>query len=254
VILDCRFQKLECDIKGRDPMGAARRNTPRKTEYPSTDGKPFAESDWHREVMMALIQMLDYWFADALDVYTSGNLLVYYVPGDKHKRVSPDVFVVVGVRKKNRPYFLAWDEGKTPAVVIEVTSKTTKKEDLLKRRLYQDVLKVKEFFLFDPLGDYLEPRLQGYQLRKNGFVSIDPLDGRVPSSVLNLHLEADGTNLRLYNPRTKTWLMTPHERAELANRTAAAASRAPRTEVGMRRLRDEFEQMRLMIAGCKGSA
>src|ERR1700730_8973528 len=116
----------------------------KKMEYPSRDGKPFGETDWHRRVMMALLHMLNHWFADRRNIYVSGNLLVYYVPGDKRQRVSPDVFVVFGVPKMNRPYFLVWEEGKAPSVVIEVTSKATKKEDLLKKKvLYQDVLKVK---------------------------------------------------------------------------------------------------------------
>src|SRR5438445_12266336 len=97
---------------------------PRKTDYPTSDGKPMAETDWHRKVMIALIQVLDHWFAGKPMVYVSGNMLVYYVPGDKRRHVSPDVFVVVGVRKKDRDYFLIWEEGKAPTLVIEVTSKS----------------------------------------------------------------------------------------------------------------------------------
>ena len=33
-----------------------------------------AETDRHRNVMMALIQVLGYWFADKTDVYVSGNM------------------------------------------------------------------------------------------------------------------------------------------------------------------------------------
>src|SRR4030081_1006319 len=133
-------------------------------EYPTSDGKPMEETDWTRNLMMALIQVLQHWFAAKSDVYVSGNMLVYYVPGDKRRHVSPDVFVVVGVRKHDRDYFLVWEEGKTPTVVIEVTSKSTMQEDLKKKMvLYKDVFKVKEYFLFDPLGDYLKPRLQGYR-------------------------------------------------------------------------------------------
>jgi len=46
-------------------------------------------------------------------------------------------------------------------VVIEYTSKTTRKEDQhTKFVLYRDTLKVKELFLFDPFGDYLQPQFQ----------------------------------------------------------------------------------------------
>ena len=62
--------------------------------YPTTDGKPMAETDIHRELMFALIHRLQYWFADVPKMYVSGNLLLFYVKGNKRKHVSPDVFVV----------------------------------------------------------------------------------------------------------------------------------------------------------------
>ena len=40
--------------------------------YPSSDGKPMAETDKHRKLMMDFIQMLEYHFRDANDVYGSG--------------------------------------------------------------------------------------------------------------------------------------------------------------------------------------
>ena len=55
-------------------------------------------------------------------VYVSGNLLVYYVPGDRLRHLSPDVFVAKGVPKRERLNYLMWEEGKGPDVVIELTS------------------------------------------------------------------------------------------------------------------------------------
>ena len=114
-------------------------------EYPTSDGKPMAETDFHYLLIVALRQMLDFHFADEPMVYVSGNLLMYYVRGNKRKHVSPDVFVVKGVKKKKRLYYLTWAERKTPNAIIEVTSKSTRKEDTdTKFVLYRDVLKVKE--------------------------------------------------------------------------------------------------------------
>jgi Uma2 family endonuclease len=193
----------------------------KRIDYPTSDGKPMAETDWHRIVMTAVIQMLDRWFAGDREIYVAGNMLMYYVPGNKRKHVSPDVFVVFGVPKKLRGCFLVWEEGKAPAVVIEITSKTTKKEDMNKKMvLYREVLKVTEYFLFDPLGDYLKPRLEGYRLHHGTFVSIEQVEGRLPSNMLDLHLQAEGTDLRLYDPRTGTWLPTPDERADQAGQRA----------------------------------
>ena len=45
--------------------------------------------------------------------------------------------------------------------------------------------------------------------------------GRLPSKVLGLHLERDGTQLRLWDPATGERLPTPNERAERAEAEAA---------------------------------
>ena len=48
------------------------------------------------------------------------------------------------------------------------------------------VLGVKEYFLFDPFEDYLDPPIQGYRLRKGAYVPIKPVNGRLPSQVTGL--------------------------------------------------------------------
>jgi Uma2 family endonuclease len=200
--------------------------------YPTSDGQPMAETDLHRDIMVDAIQSLDYFFAERPMVYVSGNLLIYYVQGNKRKHVSPDVFVAFGVPKRKRDYYLTWEEGKNPSVVIEITSSSTRREDVKKKfELYRDVLEVKEYFLFDPRSDYLEPRLTGYRLSKGDYLPIAMVQGRMPSKVLSLQLEPDGTNLRLYDPQTGQWLATPGERAE-------------RLAEENQRLRHELERLR----------
>src|ERR1035438_137247 len=97
--------------------------------YPTTDGKPMAETDFHRDLMYALIHRLQHWFADMPKMYVSGNLLLFYAKGNRRKHLSPDVFVVPGVSKKKRLNFLIWEERRSPAFIIEVTSASTKDED-----------------------------------------------------------------------------------------------------------------------------
>ena len=88
--------------------------------------------------------------------------------------------------------------------MIEVTSKTTRKEDQKKKPiLYRDVLKVAEYFLFDPTEDYLKPPFQGFRLVDGQYVPIEPVLGRLPSTVLGLHLERSGVDLRLFDPTTR---------------------------------------------------
>jgi Uma2 family endonuclease len=89
-----------------------------------------------------------------------------------HKHVPPDVFLVRGIpREKERDYYLTWEEGKGPDLVIELTSRSTKEEDLVEKYgLYQDVLKVPEYFLFDPYAEYLKPPLHGFRLYRGRYV------------------------------------------------------------------------------------
>jgi Uma2 family endonuclease len=190
--------------------------TPTRHDYPTSDGRPIAETDLHRDLMVDLIQTLQMRFADDPMVYVSGNLLVYYVPGDKRRHVSPDVFVVKGVPKRKRDYFLIWEERKGPDAVIELTSRSTRAEDTKRKFALYERLKVPEYFLFDPRAEYLDPPLRGYRLRGGIYVPIRPVAGRLPSKVLGLHLDRDGSQLRLYDPVTQAWIPTPEEEIEQA--------------------------------------
>ncbi len=226
-------------------MATVSSQTVPKNDYPTADGKPMAETDLHRKLMLDLIGTLEKRFLNEPLVYVSGNLLLFYERGNKRRHVAPDVFVVKGVPKGLRDNYLVWEEGKAPQVVIELTSNTTRREDEKKKfELYRDILKVKEYFLFDPKGDYLRPPQQGYSLQKGQYVPIPLLNGRLPSKVLGLHLERDGFVLRLYDPMTGQWLATPEERAtEAEERATEAEERA--TQAEEERLQERAENERL---------
>lgn len=227
-------------------MARVRASVAKELDYPTSDGKPMAETDLHRNLMIELIAALQLWFAANQVVYVSGNLLVFYQPGNRRRHVSPDVFVVRGVPKRQRDNYLIWEEGKAPELAIEITSKTTRREDLGKKfALYQDTLKVQEYFLFDPYEDYLKPPMQGYRLRRGRYVGIKPAEGRLPSEVLGLHLERHGTQLRLYNPATQEWLPTEQERiANTEAQLAQVRDAQQQAEAEIERLRRELEALR----------
>ena len=77
----------------------------RNSGYPTSDGRPMAETDTHRELMIDTIGTLDDFYAADPLVYVSGNLLVYHERGDRLRHVSPDTFVVKGVPKRKRDYY-----------------------------------------------------------------------------------------------------------------------------------------------------
>jgi Uma2 family endonuclease len=218
------------------------------------------ETPQHRDNLAHLIDELKLWYAADPNVYVSGNMFLYYVPGNRRKHVSPDVFVVKSIpRLPERRRYLLWVEGKGPDLVIELTSPSTRKEDVEKKfALYRDVLAVKEYFLFDPLAEYLDPPLQGYRLRQGGYRRMRPLKGRLPSQVIGLHLEANGDELRLYNPATGKWLPTVYEieqarQEEAAARQQEAAARQQeatarqQAEAEVERLRQELEALRRLL-------
>ena len=203
-------------------------------EYPESDGKPMAETDTHRIQMTdALIHPLQERYRNE-DVYVSGNLFLYYEEGNPRAVVAPDVFVVFGVSNEIRRTYKLWEEGQAPAVVFELTSRSTYEDDLSRKRLLYEELRVQEYFLFDPLHEYLRPPLQGYRLTNEGyFVPVLPTqlssgEWQIESKVLALLLETAEHNLRLYDPDKEEYLRTPIE-TEAALRDAEAEIERLRT-------------------------
>jgi len=188
--------------------------------YPETDGEPMAETDLHRKEMIAAIEALADYFRDDPDVYVSGNLLLYYEEGNIDARVAPDVLVVKGVPKRDRRIYRLWAEGKAPDVVIEMTSRGTRFQDLGNKRALYAWMGVREYFLYDPLGEYLKPPLQGYRLADGDYERMRPTaEGTLYSEELGLELQIEDGHLRLLNPVTGEQLLSPAE-AQEARRVA----------------------------------
>ena len=195
--------------------------------YPESDGKPMGETDEHRDEMVRHIQTLQSYY-QGQKVYVSGDLLVYYEQGNPRKFVVPDAFVVKGVSPKRRRTYKIWLEGKAPDVVIETTSRKTRRKDTVDKPDLYAKLGVKEYFLFDPDQEYLDPPLQGYRRVSDVFVPIAAdSDRRLASHELNLSLGVEDARVRFCRLDTGERLLTPAERAVAeAERAVAEAERA----------------------------
>ena len=173
-------------------------------EYPTSDGKPVAETDLHYDRIAYAAQSLKLRYADAPNVYVGANMLVYDEPGNPRQHLAPDVFVVFGVPNHRRDLFKIWEE-KPPSFVLEITSKSTRREDMITKRQRYAAWGVKEYFLYDPRGEYLAPPLQGLALRERNYQPM-PLarlaNGQrgYMSEALGLHLRLRGSELRLFDP------------------------------------------------------
>jgi len=219
--------------------------------YPESDGEPMAETDTHRKQMVYLIEALDDYFRDDPQVYVAGNLFLYYEEGDIRQVVAPDVFVVKGVSKGDRRTYLLWEEEhKGPQVVFEVTSRRTRKEDLGPKKGTYEMLGVQEYFLFDPLGEYLEPPLVGYRLEESGYRQT--AGERLVSEVLGLELRVEEGRLWLYDLETGEKLLSPLEaqaaRREAEARAEAAEARAEQEATARREAEEELARLRAEMA------
>jgi Uma2 family endonuclease len=203
-----------------------------------------AETQAHGRVMVDLLNVLVRRYAGKPDVYVWGNMFLYYEKGVRSACVAPDLFLVKGVAKHVRRTYKLWEEGKVPSLVIEVTSESTRNEDLEKKDIYER-LGVEEYFLFDPLGEYLRPLLQGYRLVGGRYERVAPdADGTLASRTTGLTLAPEGQRLRLRDTATGESLLWDEELEE-AQRAAAelAELEANRADLEARRAESE-RQMR----------
>ena len=184
-------------------------------KYPESDGRPMSETPLHRRVTIDATAPLEDRYRDRADVYVGSDMMMYYEREKPRVHVSPDVFAAFGVqREPERRVWKTWEEGKLADFVVEVTSESTRNRDEKdKRKLYQR-LGVREYWQFDPTGDYLDPILKGQRLNKKGVYEPVRLktaaDGGVygVSKVLGLHLCVDGDRLRYRDPVTGEYLRT----------------------------------------------
>ena len=143
------------------------RPPPRGEDLPCDDGVPL-ETERHRHQMNLLIDTLKDAWADRDDFFVGGNMFVYYSEAQARNNDfrGPDVFVVLDTVKKERKSWVAWEEnGRLPDVIVEIVSETSEKTDRVdKLALYEKVLRVPEYFLFDPFSF----RLDGFALDARG--------------------------------------------------------------------------------------
>ncbi|MBW4622644.1 MAG: Uma2 family endonuclease [Cyanosarcina radialis HA8281-LM2] len=129
------------------------------------DGEPL-ESNRHRVAMNLLIRSLKHDWAQRQDFFVGGNMFVYYSSKQARNRdfKGPDFLVVLNVESDpTRLGWVVWEEnGRYPDVIIELLSDSTEAEDLgSKKRLYEQVFKTKDYFVFHP---FKENSLQGWHL------------------------------------------------------------------------------------------
>ena len=215
---------------------------PTEDELPYSDGEPM-ESERHILQMQLLMDTLKTHWGDR-DVFVGGNMFVYYSLQQVRNRDfrGPDFFVVLDVPRGERKSWVIWEEGKGPDVVIELLSESTAEEDRgHKMRVYQDWLRVPEYYWYDPFSG----ELAGFRLSNRRYTPLAPDEQeRLTSNTLGLLLTRwTGTYKGIeamwlrFAEADGTLLPTPEEKAEAAERRAAEL------EARLARYRERFGEL-----------
>ena len=189
---------------------------PTDIHYPSSDGKPLADDTWQANAMISKYYMLTVYFEGDPNTFVGMDLLLYYTKDKPEDVVAPDVFVVFGAPDNYRHNYKVWEEGKVPDFVLEVASKSSADKDLGSKKNTYERMGVKEYCVFDPQGGLHWPRLQLFQLEGGVYEQVsmrgDP-DGplAVTSETLGLELRFEDDRLRLWNPKTREYLLEHSE-------------------------------------------
>jgi len=196
------------------------------------------ETDLHRDWMFRVLEIFRQRYAGQ-QVYLASDLLVYYLDGSPSKFIVPDCFVVLDHPPGRRRTFQTWKERRVPDVVFEVTSRGTSSVDIVDKPVIYENMGVKEYFLYDPTADDLEPPLQGYRMIDGCLRQIPQSDGRLRCETLGVDLYLRDHDLVIVDSETgeeqltKADLMDEEHAARLA-----AEARLREVEAELRRIKD----------------
>ena len=174
--------------------------------YPSADGEPVAETYDHLYAILTTLEVLKQYLAGR-QATVLANQFLYYAQGFPKVRTAPDVMVIFDVAPGGRDNYKTWEEGQVPVVIFEMTSPGTQDQDKTFKKTLYEQLGVHEYWLFDPKGEWIPEKLQGYRLRGDTYIPIT--DSR--SEPLQLRLAVEGKLIGFYREDTGEKLLIPDE-------------------------------------------
>ena len=216
--------------------------------YPLETDEPMASSLSHGLAMQYAQLAMSYHLRD-VECLVAADYIFYYrelPPGatGPAPSVTPDVMVVLDFTPPRDTSYRLWEVGKAPDLVMEMSSRATHRQDQFhKHHLYAE-LGIREYWLYDPHGGYLEPRLEGWRLEEGLY---QPIAGELQpelgaetffSDVLGTHwgrlLATEA--LRLWDEERGDWFLPPAEsEADRLRQTRRADQEAQRADREARR-------------------
>ena len=179
------------------------------------------------------------WVLRDRDACVEMDMAIQYDEADGRRHVMPDILVALAApaRVGERRSFPIWVEKVTPDLIVEIASESTVARDVGdKRALYEARLGIREYVVFDPEGEWLDPRLRIFRRRGRDLVEVRDLrlDVPIPLETVEADLVIDGTRLRLRDRASGEVIRELEEaNAELARRDAELAA-----------LREELRRLR----------
>lgn len=207
---------------------------PEKLIYPESDGKPMGENTIQVKWIISLYNGLEAVFRDRPDVFVAADLFWYPVYGDPTYAQAPDVMVVVGRPKGDRPSYKQWEEGNVaPQVVFEILSPSNTAEEREKKFNFYQRHGVEEFYEYDPYNN----RLQVWLRKRKKLVPVETVDGFV-SPRLGIRFAVPGTEpMTVFRPDGRPFRSYLEILAEAEAQQQRAENERKRAEALAARLR-----------------
>jgi Uma2 family endonuclease len=163
--------------------------------YPESDGKPMSDNTKQFRWIVLVFTNLAAIFEEQ-DVFLGGNLLWYPVEGHPEICNAPDVFVVFGRPKGDRPSYKQWEENNVPmTVVFEILSPGNGVLEMDDKRDFYEDYGVEEYYLYDPDTN----TLKAFVRKGEVFRRVRPVHNHV-SPRLGIRFDLSGPELVIYDP------------------------------------------------------
>jgi Uma2 family endonuclease len=217
-------------------------STPKRSDvvYPESDGQPIAENTLQFRWIVTIKEGLEALFRNRPDVFVAGDFFWYPVEGDPRIRVAPDVMIVFGRPKGDRPSYMQWDEGGiAPQVIFEILSPGNRTWEMEQKLLFYERHGVQEYYLYDP--EMIE--LSGWLREKDELREIRQINGWT-SHLLGIKFVLKPSTLEIFDPEGHPFLtylelveqrdQIAQQRDQIAQQRDAESHRAERLAAQLR--------------------
>lgn len=151
------------------------------------------------------------------DVFVGGNQLWFPVLGQPEVRVAPDVYVVFGRPKGDRPSYKQWEEGNVPmTVVFEVLSPSNRATEMIDKHTFYEEYGVEEYYIYDPDNN----RLHVYLRQGDMLCRVHAVQGFV-SPRLGIRFDMSGPEMVVFTPSDRPFISFEELEAERLRLEAA---------------------------------